>query len=96
VHGVWPKNDIDHRDLNRTNNAIANLREGTRSQNMANTRARGNYGKGVWLHKSSGLFAASIRAGGVKRHLGYFKTPEAAHAAYCQAALVLNGEFARA
>ena len=36
--GRDPVNDIDHKDLNRDNNAWANLREATRSQNHMNRR----------------------------------------------------------
>lgn len=31
---------------------------------------------------------------GKNKHLGYYDTPEAGHAAYCKAASELHGEFA--
>lgn len=34
--GKWPQYDIDHKDLNKTNNIWENLREATRSQNGGN------------------------------------------------------------
>lgn len=40
VYGVWPTIDIDHIDLNKSNNAISNLREATTSQNGQNKRRR--------------------------------------------------------
>ena len=37
VHGVWPKYDIDHKDHNKQNNRIKNLRDVTTAGNMQNT-----------------------------------------------------------
>lgn len=37
THGNWPKDQIDHIDRNRRNNRLANLREATQSQNLANS-----------------------------------------------------------
>lgn len=51
--------------------------------------------KGIYLHRASGLWAATIMADGVKRSLGYFKTANEAHAAYAAAARNLHGHFAR-
>ncbi len=96
VTGEWPKDEIDHRDLNKSNNAWLNLRPANSSQNKVNRPARGQYPRGVTFHRQSGLFTASAHKNGKRYHLGYHKTPEAAHAAYCAAALKLHGEFARA
>lgn len=88
VHGKWPDHEIDHIDGNRANNAIANLRDVTRSVNHENLRrarsdnAHGFLGvspfKGKW-------WKARITVNGKWQHLGTFRTPEEAHAAYLEA-----------
>lgn len=92
------KIDCDHRDLNGLNNQRSNLRVATRAQNMQNTRVKSNSSsglKGVVLHKTSGLWMARIRSNGKSVLLGFFKTAELGHEAYCKAAKELHGEFAR-
>lgn len=96
--GSWPDADIDHMDTNRANNKIENLRPASRSENMRNCRAHkdGASGKkGVTFNKKEGKWMARIMVHGKHHHLGRHLTPEAAHAAYCQAAQALHGEFAR-
>jgi hypothetical protein len=97
--GEWPANFIDHIDGDGMNNAILNLREATRAQNMANMKrpATNSSGfKGVHFHRQSNKWRARIRDNGVHRSLGLFDAPEQAHAAYMDAALRMKGEFARA
>ncbi len=96
VTGSWPNPQIDHRDLDSTNNRFSNLRESTQSQNMANTRKRPNRSgfKGV-SPSPYGRWRAEIKTEGRYRYLGSFDTPRAAHRAYCAAAKEAFGEFAR-
>ncbi|MBY0260240.1 HNH endonuclease [Methylobacterium sp.] len=98
VHGVLPENDVDHRDLNRSNNAIVNLRPATRAQNIANTKRRttnrSGY-KGVSYHAFSGLYRATIFVRGKQICGKYHKKPEDAYAEYCAMAVASYGEFAR-
>ncbi len=99
--GKWPSDDIDHANLDRSDNRWSNLREATRSQNRANApihahnkvRLKGVYRAPAKLDKP---FRAEIRKDGKRYFLGYFKTKEEAHAAYGAAATSLHGEFARA
>lgn len=89
VTGQWPKNQIDHRDGNRANNAFLNLREATNLQNKqnqikANTNNRSGF-LGVSFDASKGRFRARIRAEGKLTNLGSFKTAEEAHSAYLAA-----------
>lgn len=86
-YGSWPAGYIDHINGDRADNRIANLRVGTRGQNLQNLRApkATNPYLGVSKHKASGLWHARIRAGGVTTSLGYHRTPEAAHEAYVTA-----------
>jgi len=89
---------IDHKNGNKADNRISNLRPATGSQSQANTPMQRNNKsgyKGVHLHKPSGLFQAKVYAEGRNRSLGYFKTAPEAHAAYCSAARELFGEYAR-
>ncbi len=89
VYGKWPEKDLDHKDGNKLNNAILNLREATPAENQQNKhRAHmdSNTGLlGVWYYPSLKKFKSGIAINGKITHLGYFDTAEAAHAAYLKA-----------
>lgn len=73
------------------------LRACTRCENQQNLKlARDNTSgfKGVSWHKARKAWRATICANHQQKHLGLFPTPELAHAAYCEAAKRLHGEFA--
>ncbi len=96
--GEWPAEKIDHRDLNRSNNAFSNLREATHSDNITNTRVRKDSlsgRKGVHFHKASGLWHVRIMKNGKHHSVGYFRDIESAATAYERAAQKFHGEFAR-
>lgn len=96
VYGVWPKDQIDHRDMNKSNNRLDNLREATNSQNGANKKRYKNNKSGYkGVCYNTGKWLAQIKHGGVVRHLGRFDDPQDAHRAYAKAAAELHGEFAR-
>lgn len=97
VFGLWPKADIDHINGVRTDNRIGNLREATRSENLANKKCQSNNRcgvKGVYLHHD-GRFRAQVRMNGKNIHLGLFDTAEQANSAYFEKAKQLFGVFAR-
>lgn len=89
--------EVDHVNGNKLDNRSANLRLATRSENMRNTGPQSNNTsgfKGVSFQKDSGMWSAKIGLHGVRHHLGLFRSAELAHAAYCEAAKRLHGEFA--
>jgi hypothetical protein len=97
--GKWPVAQIDHKDLNPSNNKWTNIRESTQTQNMGNLglSPKNKIGlKGVHWAKKQKKFNAQIRSKGRNTHLGYFSCPAAAHFAYIIAADIAHGEFARA
>ena len=89
VHGEFPAKDIDHIDGNRDNNAIANLRAATRSQNLQNQRKPRSDNKsgilGVSYSKGRNKWVAQIVHGGKQRNLGHYASPELAKEAYITA-----------
>lgn len=94
--GKGPENQIDHIDRNPENNAISNLREATNSQNSFNKTAQRNNKlgiKGVSFRKDRGKYQASICAGGVRKNLGLFNTPDQASDAYQKASKSAHGEY---
>ena|ERR1700741_3434558 len=99
--GRWPKDDVDHIDLDRTNNRWGNLRDATRSQNVVNSERRTTNKsgfKGVTFKRGRGdlpAWRATIRTEGRYRHLGYFPTPEEASQAYETAAQQAFGDYYR-
>lgn len=96
VHGEWPSGFVDHRNRNRADNSLKNLRPADRIQNGGNQlkSKRNTSGfRGVDLVKATGKWRATIRHSGVLHFLGGFSTKEEAAAAYRAAAIRLRGEF---
>ena len=89
MHGVWPKDKLDHKDTIGIDNWLDNLREVNHSENMMNQRAPHINNKcgflGVCYNKALSKFKSHIRVNGKLKHLGYFTTPEEAHQAYLTA-----------
>lgn len=94
VHGVWPDEEVDHRNGVKTDNRIANLRDVSRTVNAENLREAKSHNTcgllGVYLHKRSGLWHATIKVNGRKLSLKYHATKEAAHVAYLKAKRALH------
>ena len=83
--------EVDHIDGNKSNNRWENLRLATHQQNCTNTSAYSNNQSGFkGVQQVRTKWRAVTRAGGKLRHIGYFDTPEEAHAAYCRAAKELH------
>lgn len=97
--GEWPSDEIDHVNGMRDDNRWVNLRQAARYQNAWNMKAGKPNSTGfrgvVRSSHSPGRFEAAITAHRQRYHLGTYDSPEAAHAAYCDAAHKLHGEFAR-
>ena len=99
VYGVWPTNQIDHINLNKTDNRISNLRDASRSENHANmpvSKANTSGFKGVYWAPNISRWRATVKVNGKKRNLGYFHSAKDASAAYEVAAREIFGEFFRA
>lgn len=70
VYGQFPEAEVDHKDRVKLNNAIANLREATRSQNLLNQGARRTSksgARGVYRHQS-GKWVVQVQG----RHVGVY------------------------
>ena len=97
VYGEYPGGDLDHKDLNRLNNAIANLRITNKSNNGANRGPQKNNTsgyKGVFWHERLGKWFSQIRVRGELKYLGNFSIKEDAAKAYDTAAASAFGEHA--
>lgn len=74
------KNQIDHKDRNKTNNKIYNLKLATHQQNQFNKDV-----KGCTFIKETGKWRSRIYRDKTPIHLGYFDTEKEAHEAYLKA-----------
>lgn len=99
ILGVGQGVQVDHvnrdsLDNRRTNLRLATHADNQRNQGMRRTNKSGL--KGVWSLRRAGAarWGACIRLNGKTLMLGSFPSPEAAHAAYCAAAIKLHGDFA--
>jgi hypothetical protein len=96
--GEWPPEQLDHKNMWRTDNRWDNLREATNAENNRNRGAQSNNRSGLkgasWVAKA-GRWQARIVVNGQRKYLGLFDTAEEAHAAYAVEAGMAHGEFAR-
>ena len=95
----WPYCQIDHKNLNRSDNSWANLREVTASQNSMNTgmQSHNTSGhKGVYFCNTKRRWIAKIQIEYVVRHLGSFDTAEEAAEARKEWIEIYHEEFGRA
>lgn len=95
IYGYWPTNQIDHRNGNRSDNKITNLREATSSQNMMNRDyGSSQFGRGVaHVNGRKNPWKARIYIEQKEIHLGYFSTREEASSAYAKAAEKHHKDF---
>lgn len=97
VHKRWPSGQIDHINLDKTDNRLSNLRDATHAQNKTHTEVYRNNRLGVRgvRKKNRGLrYEARITHEGRVIHLGHYLTIEEAAAARKAAERLLHGEFA--
>ena len=95
--GEWPKQLIDHKDTNPSNNAWNNLREASRRENAFNRNVSSNNKlgvKGIHVYKDK-YYYAQITINGKSKYLGLFKTLNEAKMVYDRAAFEIYQEFAR-
>lgn len=94
-YGEWPPSDmqIDHKDGNRSNNRIENLRLISHSGNCQNSALRCDNTSGytgvTWAPKVR-LWRARCHANGKTVDFGYHKTPEDAYKAYLRGKAMMH------
>lgn len=95
--GYEPDGQVDHKNRNRSDNRIENLRLASGIQNRQNRTLNKNNSSGAsgvnWI-KGKNKWRAEIGANGSTIRLGYFMDKESAIAAREKAALKFHGEFA--
>jgi hypothetical protein len=91
--GEFPTKDVDHKNMDRADNSIKNLREATKAENGANRADvyAGSGVKGVSWNKREQAFRVRVSA----KFVGRRKTLEEARELYFQKASEKFGEFAR-
>lgn len=96
--GAFPENDVDHANMDRSDNRWANLRAATRSQNRANTKIRADNAsgyKGVCWNPKTRKWRAQTMKDGRRLYLGEYPSKEAAYQKYTEAFCENFKEFAR-
>lgn len=98
-HGHWPKEYLDHINMDKTDNRLVNLREASAAENNWNRDYTGPRGKGLLGVSKSGRpnkpWRSQIGMRGKKICLGNFETQEQAHQAYTTYVEQNRGEFGR-
>lgn len=100
-YGSFPAIDVDHRDRDKSNNRIDNLRLANRSHNHMNgpkkVKRNGAFTsryKGVSWNQKNRRWVAMIGLNGKTKYLGQFMSEVLAAKAYDTAAILYFGEFA--
>lgn len=80
-NGVFPRFETDHIDGNKSNNAITNLRDVTKSENQKNRKLRKDNKtgyNGVFYNKKTGKYQVTISLEGKQFNLGTYENIEEA------------------
>jgi hypothetical protein len=97
MDGYLPS-QIDHRNMDRSDNRWINIRAATHSENGRNRHKQANNKsgfKGVSWHKRAKKWVAQIGNGNGPKYLGLFDSPQTAYDAYRKESLKVFGDFAR-
>ena len=97
MDGAIPPELVDHKDGDKQNNRWANLRHANKRLNAQNIRVAAPRSKTGLLgasfstrNKTNPWLAQIKKPDGATKNLGYYATPEEAHAAYLAAKRVLH------
>lgn len=96
--GEWPEDkDVDHINMNRSDNLICNLRLASRSQNMLNTKAHKDSSTGVKgiVKRENGKYSVRITVNGKYKCFGCYDSLEFAELVAEEARARYHGEYAR-
>ncbi len=96
--GKWPEGDVDHKDLNKANDRLDNLRVVSKYENNLNRRSskmERKHNLPKWVMPHGRKFRAFVRVEGMVHKLGSFDTPEEAHAVAEKFARENHGQFFR-
>lgn len=98
VNGAWPSREIDHINGVRGDNRIANLRDVDHMINCRNKNTPARHNKCGFIgvsyqpdRTSPKKYQAKIRREDKTHFIGYYTTPEEAHAAYLVARTKVDG-----
>lgn len=69
---------IDHKNGNRQDNRIENLREASKNENAMNRETKNKSFKNVYFHKPTKKYQVSLRINGKNKSFGYFPDLETA------------------
>jgi hypothetical protein len=98
VHGVWPKEQIDHINGIRHDNRLCNLREANYHQNALNRKKLDftkSKSKNVNYHNQSGKWRVRCTIDGIRKSFGLFQNLELAELVANEIMEKHYGEFAR-
>ena len=97
INGRWPIDQVDHKNMDWTQDHSGNLRECTRSQQMANIGMRSNNTsgyKGVCWDKRRNRWTVRVSFGGKCVYQKYFDDDREGALAYDEMSVKHHGEFA--
>jgi hypothetical protein len=98
IENVDNKPDVDHKDNNRSNNNVLNLRYATKKENgMNRTKSLkcSSIYKGVHWNEQRQKWQTHIKVNNKQTHLGCFDNDEGAGLCYDWHALLYFGDFAK-